>query len=180
MTVADSPLQDKCNSIIGAISKVSLVLCAISLVLLTAMFTATILSRIVGFHIPGSDDISVIMLAGSFALGFAYVMAENDHLSVDLLISGANGKGGTVARFAILIFVIVVVSLLNWGLFHMFQTAVRNGITMPSALPIPRALPIGVVLFGTLMFEAVLILRLIERLAAGAYPQPVKVLEIDQ
>ena len=180
MNVPGSPLQNKCNTAIGAIGQISLVLCAISLLLLTAMFTATILGRFAGINIPASDDISVILLAGSFALGFAFVMAENDHLSVDLIIGRLNGTGGTVARFVILVFVIIVVSLMNWGLWHMFQTAIRNGITMPSALPIPRALPIGVVLVGTALFEIVMILRLIERAAAGTYPQPVKILEIDQ
>lgn len=172
-------IQTICNRLIAGIAVVSLPLAALSLLLLTIIFTVTITGRFLGYHVPASDDISVILLAGSFTLGFAYVMAKDDHLAVDLLTQRLEGRVGTIARFLILAFTILVVSLVLFGLWHMFATAIANRITMPSSLPIPRAIPIGVVLLGTAMFELVMILRFIERMAAGAYPHPVKVIEVE-
>src|SRR5690606_15460167 len=111
--------------------------------------------------------------------GFAYVMAQDDHISVDFLISKTTGTAGTIMRILILTFMITILTLVVIGLWHMFHTAIVNNITMPSAVPIPRAVPIGTGLVGVLLFDATIILRIIERLAAGTYPHPKEVFKIE-
>lgn len=174
-----SAIQRICNQAIAVVARISLVLGGVALLALTIMFTLIIISRPLEIHLPGADDIAVILLAGSFTFGFAYVMSIDDHLSVEILTMHLKGRAGTVVRFLILAVTIMVVALIINGLSNMFVTAVKNGMTMPSSLPIPRAIPIGFVLLGAAMFEIVMILRFIERLAAGTYPQPVKQIETE-
>ncbi len=158
---------------LDAISRLSMLLACLSLAALVLLFVAVIALRLVGLAVPSADDIAGILLGGTLALGFAAAVPGDQHISVDFFIDKFGERGTAIFRAAGYILAIAIIGYLFVGFFRMWYAAWLSGITMLGTLPIPRALPMGVVLAGLAMLELALVLRFVERaLGIGFGPQP--------
>lgn len=158
------------------VAGVSLVLACLSLAALVILFVGVIVLRLFGTSIPSADDVAGILLGGTFALGFAAAVPGDQHISVDFFIDKMGGRGSAFMRAFGHVVMIAIIGYLTVGFFHMWYAAYLSGIKMLGTLPIPRALPMGVVLAGLVLLETALVLRFIERalgIGFGAQPEDI-------
>jgi len=140
-------------------------LAALAMVGVRAMVLLSIISRQVGFHVPGTDAYAGYAMAGAGILALAHTLKRNEHIRVTLLIGRL--KGG--ARKGLEMWALSVAVLLG-GLFAFYAVRLAwmshklNDIsTSNDATPlwIPQiAMAVGtVVLLVALIDEWVLELR---------------------
>lgn len=140
-------------------------LAALAMVGVLAMVLLSIISRQVGFHVPGTDAYAGYAMAGAGFLALAHTLKRNEHIRVTLLIGRL--KGG--ARKGLEMWALSVAVLLG-GLFAFYAVRLAwmshklNDIsTSNDATPlwIPQiAMAVGtVVLLVALIDEWVLELR---------------------
>ncbi len=145
------------------VAGLSLVLACLSLAALVLLFVAVIGLRLAGIAVPSADDIAGILLGGTLALGFAAAVPADQHISVEYFIDRMGARGSAIMRAIGYLVMIAIVGYLSIGFFRMWYAAYLSGITMLGTLPIPRAVPMGVVLAGLFMLELALVLRFLER-----------------
>lgn len=145
------------------IGKISMFLACISLATLTLLFVAIILLRFAGISIPSADEIAGILLGGTFALGFAAAVPKDQHIAVDFFVEKMSIGSASATRMLSSAVMIGIVGYLILGFSRMWYSAWLSGITLLGHLPIPRWLPMGVVLTGLILLEIALILRFLQR-----------------
>jgi TRAP-type C4-dicarboxylate transport system permease small subunit len=153
--------------LLGWLARLSLVLACLSLAALVILFVGVIGLRLVGHTIPSADDIAGILLGGTLALGFASVVPKDQHIALDYLVDRIGGMPAAALRVLGYAVSIGIIGYLLIGFARMWYSAYVSGFAMLGALPIPRALPMGIVLAGIAMLELALVLRFLER-AFGA------------
>jgi TRAP-type C4-dicarboxylate transport system permease small subunit len=159
------------NLILGWVASVSMVLACLSLAVLVLLFLAVIGLRFAGMSVPSADDIAGILLGGTFALGFAAAVPNDQHISVDYFINKMQPVGSAMLRILAYIVTIAIVGYLLLGFSRIWYAAFLSGVTMLGTLPIPRALPMGIVMLGIAMLELALVLRFFERLFGPGFAQ---------
>lgn len=145
------------------IGKVSMFLACISLTALTLLFVAIIVLRFLSISIPSADDIAGILLGGTFALGFAAAVPRDQHIAVDFFVDKMNVASASAARILSSLVMIGIIGYILTGYWRIWYAAWLSGITMLGHLPIPRWVPMGVVLVGLILLEIALILRFLQR-----------------
>jgi TRAP-type C4-dicarboxylate transport system permease small subunit len=160
------------------VAALSMLLACLSLAALVLLFVAVIGLRLGGSSVPSADDLAGILLGGTLALGFAAAVPGDQHISVDYFIDRMGSRGSAIMRAIGYLVMIAIIGYLFLGFFRMWYAAWLSGITMLGTLPIPRAVPMGVVLAGLAMLELALVLRFIERaLGEGFGPRPVDLMK---
>lgn len=159
------------NRILGWVASVSMVLACLSLALLVVLFLAVIGLRFAGISVPSADDIAGILLGGTFALGFAAAVPNDQHISVDFFVNNMKPAGAAMLRIVAYIVTIGIIGYLLMGFSRIWYSAFQSGIAMLGTLPIPRALPMGIVMTGIAMLELALVLRFLERLFGPGFAQ---------
>ncbi|TWG97308.1 TRAP-type C4-dicarboxylate transport system permease small subunit [Mesorhizobium sp. J18] len=144
-------------------------LACLSLAALTALFVAIIALRFAGISIPSADEIAGILLGGTLALGFAAAVPKDQHIAVDFFVDKLGTKGAAAARALAAVIMIAIIFYLLIGFSRMWYTAWLSGITMLGHLPIPRWVPMGVVLLGLIMLEISLVLRFLQRVISEGF-----------
>ncbi|WP_186444959.1 TRAP transporter small permease subunit [Mesorhizobium sp. J18] len=150
-------------------ARISMFLACLSLAALTALFVAIIALRFAGISIPSADEIAGILLGGTLALGFAAAVPKDQHIAVDFFVDKLGTKGAAAARALAAVIMIAIIFYLLIGFSRMWYTAWLSGITMLGHLPIPRWVPMGVVLLGLIMLEISLVLRFLQRVISEGF-----------
>jgi TRAP-type C4-dicarboxylate transport system permease small subunit len=125
------------------------------------LFAASIVLRQIGVAIPAMDDISSILLAALFSFGMSAALMKSEHIAVTILVDLLRPRARVVADMLLRYATAIIVLTLAWGLSSKFLSAIASGQKMLGAMPIPRWLPIGVVLFGCILFAICLLLGLV-------------------
>jgi TRAP-type C4-dicarboxylate transport system permease small subunit len=86
----------------------SAALAALAMVVLLAMVLLSIVSRQVGFNVPGVDAYAGYMMAGAGFLALAHTLKRGEHIRVTLLLSALHGG----SRRALEIWALVAASVL--------------------------------------------------------------------
>lgn len=152
---------------LGAVARLSMALAVVSLVGLVLVVTASIVLRLAGSSLPSSDDIASILLAGTMTLGFAAAVAGREHIRVGFFVDALAERPRRFVVLATELLTVAVVGLLAAGLARIWLTALESGAMTLGAIAIPRALPIGIVAFGVLLFEIALLLHVAGSLAGA-------------
>jgi TRAP-type C4-dicarboxylate transport system permease small subunit len=138
---------------------------ALMLVGVLAMVLLSIVSRLLHFHVPGTDAYAGYMMAGAGFLALAHTLRRGEHIRVTLLIQAL--KGG--ARRAVEIWSLAIATMLG-GMFafysirlawqsHAFHDISTGNDATPLWIP-QLAMAFGAVLFAVaILDEFVLVLR---------------------
>lgn len=138
---------------------------ALMLVGVLAMVLLSIVSRLLHFHVPGTDAYAGYMMAGAGFLALAHTLRRGEHIRVTLLIQAL--KGG--ARRAVEIWSLAIATMLG-GMFafysirlawqsHAFHDISTGNDATPLWIP-QLTMAFGAVLFAVAMLdEFVLVLR---------------------
>ena len=132
---------------------VSAALAALAMVVLLAMVLLSIVSRQVGFNVPGVDAYAGYMMAGAGFLALAHTLKRGEHIRVTLLLSALHGG----ARRAFEIWALAAAALLAalfagyscklaWQSYTFHDISTSNDAT-PLWLP-ELAMAIGSVVFA--------------------------------
>lgn len=157
---------------LAGVSRLSAVLAMVSLGALVLLFIAIIALRPFGVAIPSADEFGGILLAGTFVLGLGAAVGYDEHLEVRILVQALPpAPRRALALLAIVVSILTVGALLN-GVGALWIGAYARGTTMIGGLGIPRAVPIGVVMAGVLLFEIALILKFLQMLVAAPPSAP--------
>ncbi|MEO5844012.1 MAG: TRAP transporter small permease [Caldimonas sp.] len=147
---------------------------AVAMVLLLVMVLLSIVSRQIGFNVPGVDAYAGYMMAGAGFLALAHTLKRGEHIRVTLLLSALKGR----ARRGLEIWALIAASLLA-TLFaayscklawqsHAFHDISTGNDATPLWLP-QLAMAIGSVVFAiAFVDELVLEIRGRRRTAAPA------------
>lgn len=149
---------------IRLIGRISTLLAMISMALLVVLIAASILSRLVSISIPSVDDVAAVILAAVLSFGLAAAASANQHLSITLLVDRLPERPRWYLARATEALTIAVAAYLFLGIYHLFGSAFASGQKMLGALPIPRYLPMGMVLTGVALFVLVLTFSFIRNL----------------
>jgi TRAP-type C4-dicarboxylate transport system permease small subunit len=155
--------------VLDFIARSSMFLACLCLAALTALFVAIIGLRFVGISIPSADEIAGILLGGTLALGFAAAVPKDQHIAVDFFVEKTGQVGSALLRILASLVMIGIIFYLLMGFSRMWYAAWLSGITMLGHLPIPRWVPMGVVLFGMIMLEIALVLRFLQRVVSEGF-----------
>jgi TRAP-type C4-dicarboxylate transport system permease small subunit len=83
-------------------------LAALSMVGLLVMVLLSVVSRLLHFHVPGTDAYAGYLMAGAGFLALAHTLKRGEHIRVTLLLSALKGK----ARRALEIWALAAATLL--------------------------------------------------------------------
>lgn len=144
------------DRILHVVARIATFLSMAGLALLVILFTASIVSRLVGMPIPAVDDIGSILLAAVFSFGLAAAVANNEHLSITLLVDVIPEKPRWLLVRATEAISIAVSAYLFTGIYHLFSAALRSNQKMLGALPIPRYVPMSFLVAGVGLFVVAL------------------------
>lgn len=161
---AANPLARGAERVARGLGGLCIGLAMLCLVLLSLMFLAAIGLRLSGVAAPGIDDIASILLAALFAFAMAGAEGRGEHLTVDILVRRLGGKASRVWTQGVRAATLGCVAYLASGLWSMLVSVIATDQMMLGALPIPRAVPVGLIFAGVACFA----LTLAARLLAGA------------
>ena len=108
MPVASLPGRGPFGRALDRLYDASAALGAVAMVLLLAMVMLSIVSRQIGFNVPGVDAYAGYMMAGAGFLALAHTLKKGEHIRVTLLVSSLHGR----ARRGIEIWSLFAASLL--------------------------------------------------------------------
>jgi len=160
---------DRAMHWVGSISSLFAI---VSLALLVILVAAVIVLRQFGIIVPSADEFASIALAGTFTLGLAYAVARNEHIEIRLAVDVMPRRVQFVLGLLAILLSIVMVPVLSWGIGRLWLDAFRRGAMMLGTLPIPRAIPLSVVLTGLILFEAALLLKLLRFVTGRQADEP--------
>ena len=108
MSVASPPGRGPLGRVLDRLYDASAALGALAMVLLLAMVMLSIVSRQVGFNVPGVDAYAGYMMAAAGFLAMAHTLKKGEHIRVTLLVSSLQGA----ARRGIEVWALFAASLL--------------------------------------------------------------------
>jgi len=85
------PARGPLGRALDALYDASAALAALAMVVLLAMVLLSIVSRQVGFNVPGVDAYAGYMMAGAGFLALAHTLKRGEHIRVTLLLSALHG-----------------------------------------------------------------------------------------
>jgi TRAP-type C4-dicarboxylate transport system permease small subunit len=147
------------------ISRVSCFIAMLGMALLVLLFAASIGARMVGLSAPGVDDLSAIVLAAVFAFGMAAAVGAEQHLAITLLTNRLPPALRTPLQRLTEAATVAIVGALFVGLWHLASTAYSSNQKMLGALPIPRYVPMGLLLIGVGLFVLALTFQFLRNLS---------------
>jgi TRAP-type C4-dicarboxylate transport system permease small subunit len=108
VSVASPPGRGPLGRALDRLYDASAALGALAMVLLLAMVMLSIVSRQVGFNVPGVDAYAGYMMAAAGFLAMAHTLKKGEHIRVTLLVSSLHGA----ARRGIEVWALFAASLL--------------------------------------------------------------------
>jgi TRAP-type C4-dicarboxylate transport system permease small subunit len=151
--VATSPERGPIGRALDALYDASAALAALAMVALLAMVLLSIVSRQVGFNVPGVDAYAGYMMAGAGFLALAHTLKRGEHIRVTLLLSALHGSSRRAFEIWALAAASVLAALfaaysckLAWQ-SHAFHDISTSNDATPLWLP-ELAMAIGSVVFA--------------------------------
>ena len=108
MSVASSAGRGPLGRVLDRLYDATAALGALAMVLLLAMVMLSIVSRQIGFNVPGVDAYAGYMMAAAGFLAMAHTLKKGEHIRVTLLVSSLQGA----ARRGIEVWALFAASLL--------------------------------------------------------------------
>ena len=93
MPASPAPERGPLGRALDRLYDTSAALGAVAMVLLLVMVMLSIVSRQVGFNVPGVDAYAGYMMAGAGFLAMAHTLKKGEHIRVTLLLSALHGGG---------------------------------------------------------------------------------------
>ena len=92
MSVASPPGRGPLGRVLDRLYDASAALGALAMVLLLAMVMLSIVSRQIGFNVPGVDAYAGYMMAAAGFLAMAHTLKRGEHIRVTLLLAALKGR----------------------------------------------------------------------------------------
>ena len=108
MSVASPPGRGPLGRVLDRLYDASAALGALAMVLLLAMVMLSIVSRQIGFNVPGVDAYAGYMMAAAGFLAMAHTLKRGEHIRVTLLLAALKGR----SRHALEIWALFAATLL--------------------------------------------------------------------
>src|SRR5438045_3335396 len=108
MPASQPPARGPLGRALDRLYDAAAALAAVAMVLLLAMVLLSIVSRQVGFNVPGIDAYAGYLMAAAGFLALAHTLKRGEHIRVTLLLSALRGS----ARRAFEIWALAAASLL--------------------------------------------------------------------
>jgi TRAP-type C4-dicarboxylate transport system permease small subunit len=143
----------------------ALFLCAIAAIVLTS-----IVSRLLGFSIPGLTAYAGYCMAASSFLALAYTFERGGHIRVSILLQHLDGARRRVAELWCLAVGSYFAAYLAYFSFKMVQISIRIGDVSQA----PDATPLWIPQLGMAFGATVLAIALLDRLVAVARGAPIE------
>jgi TRAP-type C4-dicarboxylate transport system permease small subunit len=143
----------------------ALFLCAIAAIVLTS-----IVSRLLGFSIPGLTAYAGYCMAASSFLALAYTFERGGHIRVSILLQHLDGARRRVAELWCLAVGSYFAAYLAYFSFKMVQISIRIGDVSQA----PDATPLWIPQLGMAFGATVLAIALLDRLVAVARGAPLE------
>lgn len=143
----------------------ALFLCAIAATVLTS-----IVSRLLGFSIPGLTAYAGYCMAASSFLALAYTFERGGHIRVSILLQHLDGARRRVAELWCLAVGSYFAAYLAYFSFKMVQISIRIGDVSQA----PDATPLWIPQLGMAFGATVLAIALLDRLVAVARGAPIE------
>ncbi|MFM9885319.1 MAG: TRAP transporter small permease [Burkholderiales bacterium] len=144
-------------------------LAVICLVLIAILTLAQIVARLVGTIVPSADDFAGFAMAGAVLLGLTYTLQSGGHVRMLVLLDRLrpamrrNAEAGCAGIGA------AIVGALIWYTVDMIHTTHRLGEHTLGLVPIPKWIPMLLMLFGLVVLAIALVDDLV-RVLSGQSP----------
>lgn len=114
------------------------VLAALCMIGLLGMVMLSIVQRLLGFHVPGTDAYAGYLMAGAGFLALAHTLKRGEHIRVTLILSHLSaGKRHLLELFALLVAVFLAIMLAWFSVRLAWQSLRFNDIsTMSDGTPL--------------------------------------------
>ncbi len=146
-----SPALGRLPSSWDGVLRVLTILCAAALVAMALMVTFDVVYRALsGRPVVGVFETSEVMLTGITFLSIAGVQARGEQLRVDILTQGLVGRKQAAVRLVDGIAAAIFFGVLFWTASVDFAEALRLKLVGTGLVRIPTAVPLGLVVFGTI------------------------------
>ncbi len=145
------------------------VLAVTCLVLIGVLTIAQIVARLLGTIVPSADDFAGFAMAGAVLLGLTYTLQSGGHVRMLVLFNRLRPAARRHAEAGCAGVGAAIVGALIWFTVDMVHTTHRLGEHTLGLLPIPKWIPMLLMLFGLLVLGIALIDDLV-RVLSGQSP----------
>lgn len=138
------------------------VLAALCMIGLLCMVMLSIVQRLLGFHVPGTDAYAGYLMAGAGFLALAHTLKRGEHIRVTLILSHLNaGRRHLLELFALLLAVFLAIMLAWFSVRLAWQSLRFNDIsTMSDGTPlwIPQlSMAVGTIVLAIAFIDELLL-----------------------
>lgn len=140
------------------------VLAVTFLILIAVLTLSQVVGRLLGTVVPSADDFAGFCMAGSVFLGMTYTLRSGGHVRVRTLLThlGVRPKRGLELLCAVAS--VLIVGALLWYAVDMALVTRRLGEFTLGLVPVPKWIPMLLMVFGLAIFLIALIDDLVQLL----------------
>ena len=138
---------------------------AIAIIAIGLLVLAQVLGRLVGLHLPGSDDLTAYAVAASATLPLAYTFRHAAHIRVDVIIGRLAGRARHAFELLALAIASAVALLFAYACLDTLIDSWTFGEVAQGMLAVPIWMPQLALVTGSALFALALIDDLIVALA---------------
>ena len=139
-------------------------LAAVGLIFIGVFVLAQVLGRLTGIPVPGTDDLAGYAMASSSFLGLAHTFNRGAHVRVTLMLDQLPPASQRYLEITALLASALVVGFFLWYTVDLTIESAVLGEVSVGLLPIPTAIPQGLMTLGVAALFIALIDALILRL----------------
>ena len=139
------------------------------LVLIAILTIAQIIARLIGTIVPSADDFAGFAMAGAVLLGLTYTLRSGGHVRMLVLLDRLRPATRRIAEAGCAGIGAAIVGALIWYTVDMIHTTHRLGEHTLGLVPIPKWIPMLLMLFGLFVLAVALIDDLV-RVLSGQSP----------
>ena len=134
---------------------------AILLYVLAILVTVDVTHRwFMGRPVAGVFEVSEVLLLAITFLAIAGVQASDRQLSVDILTAGVKGRRKSALRLVDALAALLFFLVLLWTGWADLRESISMGLQGSGLVRIPTAIPLGLLVFGSLAMTVTLIIQL--------------------
>jgi TRAP-type C4-dicarboxylate transport system permease small subunit len=143
---------------------------AVAFLMMIAVLTVSqVVARVFGQMIPSADDFAGFCMAGAVFIGLAHTLRAGGHVRVLVVLTHMTGGARRVAEMACSSCAAAIVALLTFYTADMIITTRQLGEYTLGLIPVPKWIPMLLMLIGLLVFLLALIDEFV-RAATGGQP----------
>jgi TRAP-type C4-dicarboxylate transport system permease small subunit len=146
------------------------VLAVTCLVLIGALTISQIVARVIGTIVPSADDFAGFAMAGAVLLGLTYTLQSGGHVRMLVLFDRLRPAARRYAEAGCAGVGTAIAGALIWFTVDMIRTTHKLGEHTLGLVPIPKWIPMLLMLFGLLVLAIALVDDLV-RILSGHSPR---------